>query len=278
MASYVLPIVVTLAAWWAGTALILWLDRRPPSTYRASMAGATIAAAAAFYGLAATRGDATVAGAYAAFACAMVIWGWIEMSFLMGLVTGPRRLPCPPGSRGFARARDAFLAIAYHELALAGALIAIALLVFGAANDVGLWTFAILWAMRLSAKLNVFLGVRNLGEELLPPHLRYLATYFRRRAMNALFPVSVIASTLVTVWLWRLAAGAHDAPFELTAWTLAASLMTLAVAEHLLLVLPMPVNAMWQWAARNEPPRSQENAARCPPGGRSQSLGAALRD
>ncbi len=29
--------------------------------------------------------------------------------------------------------------------------------------------------MRMSAKLNVFLGVRNLSVELLPPHLAYLA-------------------------------------------------------------------------------------------------------
>ena len=29
--------------------------------------------------------------------------------------------------------------------------------------------------MRTSAKLNLFLGVRNLSEEFLPPHLAYLA-------------------------------------------------------------------------------------------------------
>ena len=47
------------------------------------------------------------------------------------------------------------------------------------ANQVGLWTFVILWAMRQSAKLNVFLGVRNLSEEFLPEHLRYLETSLR---------------------------------------------------------------------------------------------------
>ena len=31
--------------------------------------------------------------------------------------------------------------------------------------------------MHESAKLNVFFGVPNLGEEMLPAHLRYLATY-----------------------------------------------------------------------------------------------------
>jgi putative photosynthetic complex assembly protein 2 len=41
-------------------------------------------------------------------------------------------------------------------------------------NQVGTGTFAVLWVMRISAKLNLFLGVRNLSEELLPPHLAYL--------------------------------------------------------------------------------------------------------
>ncbi len=39
-----------------------------------------------------------------------------------------------------------------------------------------------LWAMRQSAKLNLFLGVRNLSDELLPPHLRYLADVLRAAA------------------------------------------------------------------------------------------------
>ena len=34
--------------------------------------------------------------------------------------------------------------------------------------------------MRQSAKLNVFLGVRNLSEEFLPQHLHYLQSYFTR--------------------------------------------------------------------------------------------------
>ena len=50
--------------------------------------------------------------------------------------------------------------------------------------------------MRESAKLNLFLGVRNLSEEFLPAHLAYLQSYFRRRSMNMLFPFSVTVSTV----------------------------------------------------------------------------------
>ena len=47
-------------------------------------------------------------------------------------------------------------------------------LTWGGANQVGTWTFLVLWVMRLSAKLNVFLGVPNLTERV--PARRTCAT------------------------------------------------------------------------------------------------------
>ena len=41
------------------------------------------------------------AAAYAGFAAAIVIWGWHEMSFLMGAVAGPNRAECPPDATGW---------------------------------------------------------------------------------------------------------------------------------------------------------------------------------
>lgn len=55
--------------------------------------------------------------------------------------------------------------------------------------------------MRTSAKVNLFLGARNLSEEFLPPHLRYMESFFRRRAVNLLFPVSVTVASLVPAML-----------------------------------------------------------------------------
>lgn len=249
----VLPVAAALAVWWAGTALILFLDRLPRATYRNSMAGAGIALAAALYGLHATRFDTTSGGAYIAFACSIIVWGFVEMTFLMGFVTGPRRTPCPAGARGWRRAGYALQAILYHEVALLAAGAAVLAATHDGGNAMGLWTYAILYVMRQSAKLNVFLGVRNLGEELLAPHLRYLATYFRHRPLNALFPVSVAAGTYVAVRLWQHAlAAASGSGYEVTAFALAATLMTLAVLEHWLLVLPLPVNALWQWTSRSQ--------------------------
>ena len=56
----------------------------------------------------------------------------------------------------------------YHEMfALVGAVILLAI-THGRANQLGFWTYVTLWWMHESAKLNVFFGVPNLGEEMLP--------------------------------------------------------------------------------------------------------------
>ena len=84
----------------------------------------------------------------------------------------------------------------------------------GGANQVATWTFMVLWVMRLSAKLNVYLGVPNLTEEFLPAHLLYLKSFLARKPMNLLFPVSVTASTVVATHLVDLAASANGSSFE----------------------------------------------------------------
>jgi hypothetical protein len=125
---------------------------------------------------------------------------------------------------------------------------------WGGTNQTGMWTFLILWVMRQSAKLNVFLGVRNLNEGFLPDHLKYLQTYFTRRPMNRLFPVSVIISTLVAALIWQEANLAGKDAFEITALTFAATLLTLAVLEHWFLVLPLPFETLWNWGLRSRKP------------------------
>jgi putative photosynthetic complex assembly protein 2 len=248
--QYAFPVLYALFLWWFGTGIILYLDGLPRRTYPSSLAGATVVLAAALYGLAATRADVSVAGAYVAFTCAVLVWGWLEMTFLMGYVTGPRDTPCPPGSRGLVRARYALETILYHEFALLVAAVVVAVTTLPGTNTVGAGTFLILWVMRQSAKLNVFLGVRNLAEEFLPPHLRYLESYFRRKPMNALFPVLVTLATGTAAVLWWKAATAAGA-FEATSFTFLATMMTLAVLEHGFLVLPLPATALWRWGLRS---------------------------
>jgi putative photosynthetic complex assembly protein 2 len=116
---------------------------------------------------------------------------------------------------------------------------------------VGLWTFMTLWVMRQSAKLNIFLGVRNLGENFLPPHIAYMKTYFKRAPMNVLFPFSVTLATgaAILVW-WHLVDGAAS-PFETAGLSLVGTLLALGALEHWLLVLPLPTEALWRWGMRS---------------------------
>jgi putative photosynthetic complex assembly protein 2 len=253
-----LPVLFTLFVWWFSTGVILYLDGLPRRTHRWTMAGASALALGALWALRATAHDDGAAAAYIAFGAAIMVWGWVELAFLLGLVTGPRTTACPPGARGWRRAALAFEAILWHELALLAGALLIALATWDASNQLGLWSYLLLWIARLSTKLNLFLGVRNLGEELLPDQLRYLHTYFARRPMNALLPLSLLAGGAAGALLWQ---AAHQAPAggESVGLALLATLATLAVLEHLFLVLPINVNAMWEWglsSRRVAPPPS----------------------
>lgn len=251
MSQYALPLIFTLFIWWFSTGAILFLNGLPSRTFKWTMLGTSVVLVAALAGLGLTRDDTTVSGAYLAFTSGVMVWAWQEVAFLLGYVTGPRRTPCPPESSGWERAGYAFMAVMHHELALVGLGLAVVALTWGGENPTGLWTFMILWVMRQSAKLNVFLGVRNLNEGFLPIHLKYLQTYFARRAMNRLFPVSVIVSTVVAAMIWQAATVTGITAFDATALTFAATMLTLAVLEHWFMVLPLPFEVMWNWGLKS---------------------------
>jgi putative photosynthetic complex assembly protein 2 len=251
MQQYAFPVVFTLLVWWFSTGVILYLDGLPQRTYRWSFLGATACLVAALVGLAATRAETSILGAYVAFACAIVVWGWQEMGFLMGFITGPRQTPCPADARGWRRFGYAVEAILYHEFAILVLGIAVLALTWGGANQAGSGAFLILWVMRISAKLNVFLGVRNLYQDFLPPHLRYLQTYFRKKPMNLLFPFSVSLATAAAAFLWRQAVAVDAGAFGALQYSLLATLLSLAVLEHWFLVLPLPAEKLWRWGLRS---------------------------
>lgn len=244
MTTLALTALFALLLWWASTGVVLYLDQQPRRTHAASMRWASLAAGLALAGLVATRDRATVGGACLAFACGIAIWGWHELSFLTGRVTGPRRHACADGCRGPRHFRHAVEAIIHHELAVAATLVLLVAIAWDASNRVGTATFALLWVMRLSAKLNLFLGVRNPGAELLPAQLGYLASFFGRRDWNVLLPVSVGIAALLVAWLARAALDA-DTPFERSGFGLLAALAALALIEHLFLVLPWSVGRLW---------------------------------
>lgn len=251
MTEHLMPLLYTLFVWWFSTGAILYLDGLPRWTHKFTMFAGTGVLALALLGLFVTRHDIRPTAAYVAFTCAVAVWGWQEMAFLFGYVTGPRRSALPAGTEGWPRWRAAIAAVLYHEFALIALAAAVVVLTWGGENTTGLWTYMILWVMRQSAKLNLFLGVRNLAEKLLPPHLAYIASYFRRRPMNRLFPWSVLLSTIVCALLWRAAIGADDGSHSAVALTFLATLMSLAVLEHWFLVLPLPSENLFAWGLKS---------------------------
>jgi putative photosynthetic complex assembly protein 2 len=252
--TYAMPVVYTVLVWWVSTGAVLYVVGRPRATYPLAMLFASLAAAAALYALAASTGDTTPGSAYVAFTAALVVWGWHEMSFLTGYVTGPQTVPLPPDASGSARLMPAIGTVIYHELALFVTLLGLYALLRGTPNEVGLWTFGILWVMRLSTKLNIYLGVANLTEEFLPAHLDYLKTYFRRRPMNALFPISVTAASAALTVLVMVATADGASPATAGGMTLLATLLALGLLEHWFLVLPIRSESLWKWGMASRAP------------------------
>ncbi len=250
MIAYVVPVLFALFVWWFSTGLVLLLDGLPRHQRYRSLLGTTVVAVVALAVLGLTASQTSVAAAYAAFVAAIAVWGWHELAFLLGMVTGPRRTSCPPGTGQARRFVLATQTLVYHEVAVALTLGLVAVLTWDSPNQVGLWTFAILFAMRLSAKLNIFLGVPNVTDEFLPVHMRFLTSYFGHRPMNGLFPVSVTLATLAGAYVFHAAFAPGVGAFEIAAYVLAGTLVLLGTLEHWLLVLPLPDAALWRWALR----------------------------
>jgi putative photosynthetic complex assembly protein 2 len=253
MATYGLPILFTLVLWWVSTVVILYLDGLHKRTFVWSLAGASLLMAVSLWGLHASASDTSVNGAYCAFACGLTAWGWQITTFYMGAITGPRRTPCEPDCKGFAKFVEAVRTCIHHELAIIAMAVVMVAICWKQPNQLGLWTFIVLWWMHTSAKLNVFFGVPNLSEELVPHHMRYLVSFMGRRPMNMFFPLSVTASTICAVNLTTKAIAPGATPFEATGYAMLATLMVLAIVEHWFLVTPFDANALWQWGVKSAP-------------------------
>jgi putative photosynthetic complex assembly protein 2 len=260
MLELTIPVVFAVFIWWFSTGLVLLLDGLPRTTFRWSILISSVLAATALYGLAHTSKQSSMVNAYCAFTCALLIWGWHELTFLTGWLTGPRKQPSTV-TCGWPRFTQAVAAIIWHELAILASALLIVGITWNAPNQIGLWTFLVLWSMRTSAKLNLFFGVRNLSEEFLPAHLTYMATYFRRLPMNAFFPVSVLGASSVLVAMTVRLLHPATSSTDVVGLALVSTMLAMAVLEHFLLVVPVPSTALWRWALRNRAAQVAVSAA-----------------
>jgi putative photosynthetic complex assembly protein 2 len=248
--------LVTLFLWWFSTGAILWrvrhADRLDGRAHAQSVLMGLPLLALGIWGLGVSLDETDPNGTYIAFLSALAVWGWIELAFLSGVITGPNTDPCPPFARGWDRFWRATLTLIWHEATLVAALALLTYAAWNAANPFGLYTFALLFFARASAKLNLFFGVPRINVEFLPRPLAHLASHFRHARMNWLFPVSVTALTFATgCWLERAISAPTDA--TLIGHILLAALTALALLEHWFMVLPLPDQKLWRWMLPDSP-------------------------
>ncbi|MEL6678352.1 MAG: putative photosynthetic complex assembly protein PuhE [Pseudomonadota bacterium] len=268
----VAALLSALFLWWFSTGIILAaVSRAGQGQGRGGYRRLTLATlpvlGAGLAVFAYTLDMATQVGVFAAFVAALAIWGWIELAFLTGALTGPDRRTCPGGRDGLMRFGYALRAIQHHEIALLVAVCALTLLARGAENQVGYWTFLILFFARISAKLNLFLGVPNINVEFLPRPVKHLTTYFGPARTNRLFPFTMTALTFaLACWVERAVARADD-PVALTGFTLLSTLTALAVIEHWLMVVKLPDAALWRWMIKDRRSTYETSAVGLTPDG-----------
>lgn len=254
-----LAILYALFVWWFSTGAILYLDGLPRQTFPVTILGMSVLATAGLVALYGARNDISSVGAYHAFTGALAVWALSEITFLMGLITGPRRTAMAPETSGFARFVGACKMILWHEAAVLVGFAAVAAATWGGSSALGLETYALLWIMRLSAKINIYLGVPYAPIAFLPEQLRYIGSAFRKSAMNSFFPLCV---TLATVALALMVERAMTTPDEGVAirFTLLSVLMGLAILEHWFLVLPLPSEILWKWGFKSHEDMQQHKS------------------
>lgn len=257
MASYILPPLYAAFIWWFSTGAVLLLVGMSKRFDVWRLIAAATFLAVSFYGLVASSGDTRASGAYIAFTCTILLWGAQEIAFLTGWVTGPRPVACPPDARGLRRFSLAIQAILYHEILLLACGAAIAFLTWDSANQIALWTFAALWVLRQSSKINLFLGVPVTNEQLMPDAVSFLKSFFSSRSVSAFFPLSVtIATSVLVLMIQRLTDGSLSS-FQIAGLALVSALFALGILEHWFMLLPLPAITLWGWGTK--PARPQIN-------------------
>jgi len=248
--GHIAPFIVTVMIWFIATGLVAWADNRDSATFPKSLLIGGIGGIAGLLVILAASQSVSVLGVYAAFVGALMVWGWHEIGFLTGAAAGPRRIAATPGARGARRFAEASATVIHHEVVLALTALLLISLSWNLPNQIGATVFVVLFGLRLSAKINMFVGVPNSSTEMLPPHLDYLKTYFGPNRMTVLLAASIAAIIWVAFWFGSLALTAPLGSAEMVGASLLTTLCLLGALEHVFLALPFRDGMLWGWAFR----------------------------
>ena len=248
--SIFIAMLAAVFFWWFSTGSILLVVRLTENFSRLSKLKICIMSSpillVGLWGVWTTSSNLTDVGSYLAFISALLVWAWIELTFLTGVITGPNKLDCPNNITCFEKFIRAWGTLAYHEISLLAALGAVVYLGYSQENHFGIWTFILLYFARIFAKLNLFLGVPHINVEFIPKTLSHLKSYFKISKLNWFFSISVTLLTLATVcWVERLFAVQNS--FEIIGFSLLFAISLMALLEHWFMVLPIPDARLWRW-------------------------------
>ena len=242
--------LIALFTWWFATGLILLVIRRADRTggnaYNKAVFFSVPVLALGVAGVILSMPDNSLSGLYKGFFGALAIWGWIELSFLSGVITGPNRGAAPQNAAQADRFWKSWDALAHHEVLLLSGLVFVVFATTGAENTIAVWTYAILFFARISAKLNLFLGVPRINFEFLPLPLQHLKSYMVKGPVTLFFPFSVTMLSFATLWFGERLFTA-ETMVDATGFALLTSLCALALLEHWFMVVPLPDAKLWRW-------------------------------
>lgn len=248
------PALLALVSWWFGTGIILLLVRLPKTWFSFARGFWTLMSLVAVFLSAQSMQDNTNTNAYMGFISTIVMWGWHELSFLTGWICGPRKTELDANLSQWARFKQSVEVIWHHELGLFINFMLLVVLQIGNPNHTALCTFALLWLMRLSSKFNLFFGVPQVGDQYLPSQLAYMGSYFRKQPVGTFFYTTLTLS--IISWLaliWQANSGQVTITCQ---WVLLASLLGLAILEHVLMMMPLSLERVWGWALKTTSPRT----------------------
>ena len=111
-----LALGVAVLLWWLMTGLALMSVHQPNALRQPIFLLATILAAAALWGVEANAAQHTTMATVTGFAMGLLIWAWLELSYLMGYITGPVKRPAREGMTWPERFYNALGTTIYHEV------------------------------------------------------------------------------------------------------------------------------------------------------------------
>jgi len=102
--------------WWFSTGIVILLNRMSRTAITMSLVLSSLLCIGALMGLSHTAQQSSVTAAYCAFSCALLAWGWNELSFLTGWITGPQKTALSENTVGWPRFLDGGRTHCLHHL------------------------------------------------------------------------------------------------------------------------------------------------------------------